>query len=276
MVFASVLGISGFLTLLCTLSGAYHLIGNGRGGVRNLNVDPVAEASETLISKSAASFKARAVNGRVNLDDTSLVSDQALSTSENGSFAKRALDICASAALLIFTLPVLVVTALLIKLESPGPIFYKQKRVGLNGKTFQIFKFRSMTVNAEKDGAVWASQNDSRVTRIGRIIRLIRVDEIPQVINIFLGQMSFVGPRPERPEFTQLLSPELPLYDRRHNVKPGLTGWAQINYHYGGSVKDAAVKLEYDLYYIKKYSVFFDVWIMLKTVRVALFGLGSR
>ncbi len=190
--------------------------------------------------------------------------------------AKRAVDIVASIGLLVFMLPILAITAMAIKLETPGPVLYKQTRIGRHGRAFCIYKFRSMTLNAEQNGVQWAQKDDARVTTVGRFIRKSRIDEIPQTINILKGEMSFVGPRPERPEFTELLIHEIQHYDKRHTVKPGLTGWAQINYHYGGSVEDAREKLAYDLYYIKHFSFLLDLFIMLRTVKVAVFGIGSR
>ncbi|MDX9841720.1 MAG: sugar transferase, partial [Desulfobulbus sp.] len=168
------------------------------------------------------------------------------------------------------------VTALLIKLESPGPVFYLQERVGERGKVFSIIKFRSMRQDAEKNGAVWASTDDCRVTRVGNFIRKVRIDEIPQMWNVILGQMSFVGPRPERPVFVEQLVEKLPYYSLRHTAKPGITGWAQVCYPYGASEEDALRKLEYDLYYIKHQSVFLDLLIIFRTAKTILFRKGSR
>ena len=178
---------------------------------------------------------------------------------------------------LLFFLPVGLVIALLIRLESPGPVFYSQERVGLNGRSFRILKFRSMVADAEKGLAPqWASQNDPRITRIGAFLRKTRLDEVPQLINILKGEMSFVGPRPERPFFVAELEKSIPFYQLRHVTKPGLSGWAQIRYRYGATVEDAAKKLEYDLYYIKNLSIFLDLMIFLETIQVILFGKGSR
>ena len=178
---------------------------------------------------------------------------------------------------LIISLPIAVLTAILIKIESRGPIFYKQERVGKSGKTFNVIKFRSMRTDAEKDGKpIWAVTNDERVTRIGKIIRKTRIDEIPQFWNILKGEMNFVGPRPERPHFVKQLSTEIPYFDHRHLVAPGLTGWAQIKYPYGASVADAIQKLQYDLYYIKNQSLTLDLVIVIETVKTVLFGKGSR
>jgi sugar transferase (PEP-CTERM system associated) len=176
----------------------------------------------------------------------------------------------------LLSLPVALLTAILIKLESPGPVFYRQERVGKNGHPFTLMKFRSMRVDAEKEGPVWASSRDERVTRVGRIIRKIRVDEIPQFWSIVRGEMSFVGPRPERPHFVAQLAEEIPYYEQRHLIAPGLTGWAQIKYPYGASVEDARQKLQYDLYYIKNQSLILDAIILFETIKIILFGRGAH
>jgi len=174
------------------------------------------------------------------------------------------------------SLPIVLVTAILIKLESRGPVFYKQERVGKNGRAFTLIKFRSMRVDAEADGPVWASKGDDRTTRVGRVIRKVRVDEIPQFWNILRGEMSFVGPRPERPHFVAQLAQEIPYYEQRHLIAPGLTGWAQIKYPYGASIEDARQKLQYDLFYIKNYSLVFDAIILFETIKIILFGRGAQ
>lgn len=176
----------------------------------------------------------------------------------------------------LLSLPIALVTIILIKLESPGPVLYKQERVGMNGKPFTIMKFRSMRVDAEKEGPVWASSGDDRATRVGRVIRKIRVDEIPQFWNILRGEMSFVGPRPERPHFVSQLAEEIPYYEQRHLIAPGLTGWAQIKYPYGASIEDARQKLQYDLYYIKNQSLVLDAIILFETIKIILFGRGAH
>ncbi|MDX2034374.1 MAG: TIGR03013 family PEP-CTERM/XrtA system glycosyltransferase [Blastocatellia bacterium] len=175
----------------------------------------------------------------------------------------------------LLSLPVCILAAIAIKLESPGPIFYSQERVGKNGRPFNIVKFRSMRQDAEKDGTPqWAQKRDPRITRVGNFMRKTRIDEIPQFINILRGEMSFVGPRAERPFFVEQLNEKIPFYSQRHLVEPGLTGWAQVCYPYGASVDDAIQKLQYDLYYIKNASLLFDLWIMFKTVKTVLFGAG--
>ena len=189
---------------------------------------------------------------------------------------KRLLDVSLSTIGLIFSSPLMIFTAILIKIESKGSLFYKQERVGLNGESFFMIKFRSMVQDAEKGVAVWAQKDDQRVTRVGRIIRALRVDELPQLFNILNGDMSFVGPRPERPAFVKELEKDIPYYNYRHLVKPGLTGWAQVNYPYGDSVEDAVRKLEFDLYYVKNASPFLDIQVIFKTIRVVLYREGSR
>ncbi len=176
----------------------------------------------------------------------------------------------------ILSLPVVLVTAILIKIDSHGPVFYRQERVGKNGRTFVLAKFRSMRTDAERSGPVWASKGDDRATRVGRVIRKVRIDEIPQFWNILRGEMSFVGPRPERPHFVAQLAQEIPYYEQRHLITPGLTGWAQIKYPYGASIEDARQKLQYDLFYIKNHSLILDAIILFETIKIILFGRGAQ
>jgi sugar transferase (PEP-CTERM system associated) len=188
---------------------------------------------------------------------------------------KRIFDLAIASLILLMAWPFMLLTAVAVRLESSGPILYKQVRIGLNGKEFAINKFRSMSQDAEKDGkAIWATKNDVRVTRVGAFIRNTRLDELPQLYNVFKGDMSFVGPRPERPQFVEELKETIPYYDTRHRVKPGLMGWAQLKYPYGASVDDARNKLKYDLYYVKNHSFFLDVLIVIQTVEVVLLGKG--
>ncbi|MGK0297668.1 MAG: sugar transferase (PEP-CTERM system associated) [Gammaproteobacteria bacterium] len=192
---------------------------------------------------------------------------------------KRLFDVIFSLVILIVTMPIMLLTAILIYMESgfKGSVLYRQVRIGLNGQPFKILKFRSMVENAEKDGnAVWASKNDTRVTKFGRFIRKARIDELPQLYNVLKGEMSLVGPRPERPEFVKDLSGSIPYYNLRHYAMPGITGWAQTNYPYGASLEDAKIKLKYELYYIKNYSIFLDLLILFQTVSVVLWGKGAR
>ncbi|PKP96065.1 MAG: sugar transferase [Alphaproteobacteria bacterium HGW-Alphaproteobacteria-13] len=219
--------------------------------------------------------------GRVDLATTNpsaLIFSDGFSAGQRISKAgKRLFDIAASLAVLIVGLPLAVAAGIAVKLDSRGPALYRQPRVGLYGQSYDIWKIRSMRTDAEAAGkAVWASENDPRITRVGRVIRKLRIDELPQLWCVLKGEMSFVGPRPERPDFVDELERQLPFYAERHMVKPGLTGWAQINYPYGASVEDARVKLEYDLYYAKNYSPFLDLLILLQTVRVVLWPEGAR
>ena len=192
------------------------------------------------------------------------------------STEKRVMDLIFSAVMLIATLPIMALTAIAIYCETGAPILYRQERVGRRGRAFTLLKFRSMRQDAEANGAVWALQNDMRVTRVGSFIRRARIDELAQLINVLKGDMSFVGPRPERPQFVAELSKSIPYYDLRHYVKPGITGWAQILYPYGASINDAREKLQYDLYYLKNYSIFLDINILLQTIQVILWRKGAR
>ncbi len=190
--------------------------------------------------------------------------------------AKRAFDICFALTLGVVALPVVLLAALAVRLESRGPVIYSQKRVGLHEKEFTVYKIRSMRTDAEKNGAVWASRNDPRITRVGAFIRKTRIDELPQLWNVLIGDMSVIGPRPERMEFVRELAEKIPFFYVRHTVKPGITGWAQVMYPYGASLEDSRMKLEYDLYYIKHLSVLLELKIILKTIGVVLFPKGAR
>jgi exopolysaccharide biosynthesis polyprenyl glycosylphosphotransferase len=193
------------------------------------------------------------------------------------AFLKRTIDIAGTIAIGLVFLPVALVAVLFIPLESRGPVLYSQQRVGLDGRPFLLYKFRSMRDGAEHEtGPVWAAVDDARVTRLGRLIRRFRIDELPQLFNVLRGDMSLVGPRAERPEMVAELSRKLPLFDYRHSVRPGLTGWAQICWPYGASLDDARDKLCYDLYYIKNWSLVFDLQIIIQTPKVMLFGRGAR
>ncbi|MGE4431970.1 MAG: TIGR03013 family XrtA/PEP-CTERM system glycosyltransferase [Sphingobium sp.] len=219
--------------------------------------------------------------GRVDLDSVNpswlIFSDGFSAGRRLSSMGKRLFDVVASSLLLVLTGPLILIAAVLVKLDSKGPAFYRQKRVGLFGQDFWILKLRTMRTDAEIDGkAVWAEKNDPRVTRLGHWLRKLRIDELPQTWVVLKGHMSFVGPRPERREFVENLETELRYYAERHMVKPGITGWAQINYPYGASLEDARHKLEYDLYYAKNYTPFLDLLILIQTVRVILWPEGAR
>jgi sugar transferase (PEP-CTERM system associated) len=227
----------------------------------------------------AATFLERETR-KVDLDNlypSWLIFGEGFHSTRAQAVVKRALDLAMSALLLFAVWPLMLATALAIRLDSPGPIIYRQSRVGLHGKVFDVFKFRSMRADAEADGqARWASVKDERITRVGSFIRKTRMDELPQLFCVFKGDMSFVGPRPERPEFVNELAARIPYYGERHRVKPGITGWAQVNYSYGASAEDAREKLKYDLFYTKHHGLLLDLMIMIKTVRVVFWGEGAR
>jgi len=218
------------------------------------------------------------VTGKIKIRDTNpgwFIYSQGFSFGNVIRLVKRGLDIILSFVGIFLTLPLFPVIALAIKLETPGPVFFSQVRVGEYGKKFKIYKFRSMCNNAEAgSGAVWAQECDPRITRVGYLLRKTRLDELPQLFNVLKGDMALVGPRPERPEFVAQLDREIPYYGKRHSLKPGVTGWAQVRYPYGASVEDSLMKLKYDLYYIKNFSLLFDLKIILETIRVVLFGKG--
>ena len=219
------------------------------------------------------------VTGKILIDDLRpswLIFSDGFRVSRVTRLMKRTIDLVLSLALATLTLPLMLITALLVMLEDGRPVLYRQERVGENGRTFVLSKFRSMRKDAEKGGQpIWAKDGDDRITRVGRFIRKTRLDELPQLYNVLRGDMSFVGPRPERPFFVEQLSQEIPFYQQRHAVKPGLTGWAQVKYRYGSSLDDAMEKLRYDLYYIKHLSVVFDLTIVFDTVKVVLFRKGA-
>ncbi|MDQ1363868.1 MAG: Sugar transferase, partial [Pseudomonadota bacterium] len=221
------------------------------------------------------------VTGHIELDvlhPSVVIFSSGFTSAVSPSGTKRIFDIVVSLVILILASPIMLLTAAAIWLSSFGrdPVFYRQVRIGLSDAPFQVLKFRSMRVDAEKNGAQFAKKNDSRITMIGAFIRKTRIDELPQLINVLKGDMSFVGPRPERPEFVLNFQQSIPHYSLRHVVKPGITGWAQICYPYGDSMEDTRNKLQYDLYYIKNYSSFLDMTILFQTLQVVLFGQGAR
>lgn len=206
-----------------------------------------------------------------------LIFSEGFKTSRLNSFLKRAIDVAHAVALLLITLPLMLLTAALIRLDSPGPVLYRQERLGHHGRNFAVLKFRSMKHGAErKSGPTWAAKYDPRVTRVGKVIRKLRIDELPQLLNVLSGEMSFVGPRPEREHFVRQLEESIPYFGLRMIVRPGITGWAQVKSGYADSAEEMLEKLKYDLYYIKNHNMLFDLWIILKTVRVVLFGRGAQ
>jgi sugar transferase (PEP-CTERM system associated) len=251
---------------------------NRRGGGFPIQQLLECKLAGIQVTDSAAFFEREACQIRVDsLQPSFLVFGSGFDQSFLRAFCKRAFDLLASLALFIVALPVMLITSVFIYLEDRGPIFYAQQRVGKHGALYDVLKFRSMGCNAETAGAPqWATKNDPRTTRVGAIIRKLRIDELPQILNVLKGEMSFVGPRPERPYFVKKLSEEVPFYDVRHSIKPGITGMAQVRYAYGASVEDAVQKLQYDLYYVKNNSLFLDLLILLDTIQVVLLGKGAR
>jgi exopolysaccharide biosynthesis polyprenyl glycosylphosphotransferase len=219
------------------------------------------------------------ISGRIEPDSlypSALIFAEGLNLRKGSLFVRAAVSRLIALITLIVVSPLLPFVVAAIKLTSRGPVIYRQKRVGQNGQVYEVLKFRTMRVDAENDGAQWATQDDPRVTSIGRFLRLARIDEIPQVWNVLRGDMRFVGPRPERPEFVQLLAEQIPYYQLRHIVPPGITGWAQVRYKYGASVEDAKQKLTYDLYYIKHASLALDLLIVFETLKTILLQRGSQ
>ena len=209
------------------------------------------------------------------IDPSWIIYSEGFSISRVQAFIKRFFDVIIAVTLLTLTFPIMIITSFIIKIETPGPILYRQTRVGKKQQLFKVTKFRSMVEDAEENGAVWAEPNDSRATRFGSFIRRTRIDELPQLVNVLRGEMSLVGPRPERPEFVKQLDEKIPYYKIRQDIRPGITGWAQINYPYGASEEDALRKLEYDLYYMKNISILLDIFIIFRTIKTVLFAKGG-
>ena len=245
-----------------------------------LPIDQLLRAKLSGVRVEDATTTYERLTGKILVDDLKpswLIFSDGFRASRVTRSIKRMLDLALSILGCAIAAPLMILTALAVKLDSKGPVLYSQERVGENGRTFTLYKFRSMRADAEQAGRpVWARDKDDRVTRVGRFIRLTRLDELPQLWNVLRGDMSFVGPRPERPFFVEQLAREIPFYMERHAVKPGVTGWAQVKYRYGSSIEDAMEKLRYDLYYIKHLSVIFDLTIVLDTVKVILFGKGAK
>ena len=249
-----------------------------RGGVLPLRGLLDCRLSGVEITDLARYFER--VHGQVPIESLKvswLIYGQGFRQNVMRAIVKRSFDLVVSAVLIVLTAPIVALAALLIAVEGGGPVIFRQQRVGHRGRTFTVFKLRSMQQDAERDGkATWATVNDVRVTRVGRLLRRARIDELPQLFNVLRGEMSFVGPRPERPEFVAMLTEQIPFYAVRHSVKPGLTGWAQVRYSYGATVEQSVRKLEYDLYYVKNHTLLLDLVILLETVRVVLLGEGAR
>jgi len=234
--------------------------------LKGIRVDEGMSFTEELVGKLSVE----------NLYPSALIFSDGFKGSTLFKKVKRYFDVALAFLGIVFAFPVGSAIALAIKIDSEGPVFYEQERVGKDGKIFRVKKFRSMRSDAEKGGPVWAAVEDNRVTKVGKIIRKLRLDELPQLLNVVKGDMSFVGPRPERPFFVKKLEKEIPYYFHRHSVKPGITGWAQLCYPYGASKDDALEKLKFDLYYIKNISLIFDLTIILETIKIVLWGKGAR
>jgi sugar transferase (PEP-CTERM system associated) len=245
----------------------------------SMPVDDLLQAKMSGVRVEDAATMYERITGKILIDDIKpswLIFSDGFRASRLTRALKRAFDMGVAVIGLVVTAPLMALTALAVRLDSPGPIFYRQERVGVNGRLFTLTKFRSMRVDAEQGTPLWATDQDARVTRVGRFIRMTRLDELPQLWNVLTGDMSCVGPRPERPFFVEQLAAEIPFYNTRHVVRPGVTGWAQVKYRYGSTVEDAREKLRYDLYYIKHQSLAFDFTILLDTVRVVLFRQGAK
>lgn len=243
-----------------------------------LPVEELLRAKMAGVRVEDATTMYERVTGKILLDDLRpswLIFSDGFHVSRIARLMKRSIDLALSIVMIVVALPLMLLTAAGVWLEDGGPVLYRQERVGENGRTFVLSKFRSMRKDAETGTPIWAKDDDDRVTRVGRFIRKTRLDELPQLWNVIRGDMSFVGPRPERPYFVEELARAIPFYQQRHAVKPGLTGWAQVKYRYGSSLEDAMEKLRYDLYYIKHLSVFFDLTIVFDTVKVVLFRKGA-
>lgn len=245
----------------------------------SLPVDELLQAKLTGVRVEDAATMYERITGKILIDDIKpswLIFSDGFRASRLTRTMKRGFDILVATIGLILAAPLMALTALAVRLDSPGPVFYCQERVGKNGRPFTLSKFRSMRVDAEQGTPIWAKDKDDRVTRVGRFIRMTRLDEMPQLWNVLRGDMSCVGPRPERPFFVEQLAAQVPFYNTRHVVRPGVTGWAQVKYRYGASVEDAREKLRYDLYYIKHQSIMFDFTILIDTVKVVLFRQGAK
>lgn len=243
-----------------------------------LPVEELLRAKMTGIRVEDATTMYERITGKILIDDLRpswLIFSDGFRVSRVNRLMKRTIDLALSIVMIVLAVPLMLMTAAAIWLDDGGPVLYRQERVGENGRTFVLSKFRSMRKDAENGTPIWAKDGDDRITRIGRVIRKTRLDELPQLWNVIRGDMSFVGPRPERPYFVEELSRAIPFYQQRHAVKPGLTGWAQVKYRYGSSLDDAMEKLRYDLYYIKHLSIFFDLTIVFDTVKVVLFRKGA-
>ena len=275
-----ILGTAGDIDRIVTAQHVDRIVVGLSDRRGHLPIEPLLRAKLSGVRVEDATTTYERLSGKILIDDLKpswLIFSDGFRASRLTRFVKRTLDLALSIIGVLLGAPLMALTALAVKLDSRGPALYSQERVGENGRVFTVFKFRSMRTDAEQAGRpIWAKDQDDRITRVGRFIRKTRLDELPQLWNVMRGDMSFVGPRPERPFFVEQLAREIPFYIQRHAVKPGLTGWAQVKYQYGSSIEDAMEKLRYDLYYIKHLSIVFDLTIVLDTVKVILFGKGAK
>jgi len=275
-----ILGTAGDIDRIVTAQHVDRIVVGLSDRRGHLPIEPLLRAKLSGVRVEDATTTYERLSGKILIDDLKpswLIFSDGFRASRLTRFVKRTLDLALSIIGVLLGAPLMALTALAVKLDSRGPALYSQERVGENGRVFTVFKFRSMRTDAEQAGRpIWAKDQDDRITRVGRFIRRTRLDELPQLWNVMRGDMSFVGPRPERPFFVEQLAREIPFYIQRHAVKPGLTGWAQVKYQYGSSIEDAMEKLRYDLYYIKHLSIVFDLTIVLDTVKVILFGKGAK
>ena len=275
-----ILGTAGDIDRIVTAQHVDRIVVGLSDRRGHLPIEPLLRAKLSGVRVEDATTTYERLSGKILIDDLKpswLIFSDGFRASRLTRFVKRTLDLALSIIGVLLGAPLMALTALAVKLDSRGPALYSQERVGENGRVFTVFKFRSMRTDAEQAGRpIWAKDKDDRITRVGRFIRKTRLDELPQLWNVMRGDMSFVGPRPERPFFVEQLAREIPFYIQRHAVKPGLTGWAQVKYQYGSSIEDAMEKLRYDLYYIKHLSIVFDLTIVLDTVKVILFGKGAK
>jgi sugar transferase (PEP-CTERM system associated) len=276
---AEVLGASADLAEVIARHRVNRIIVSLRDRRGKLPLRELLQAKMAGVHVEDAATTYERLTGKILIDDLKpswLIFSDGFCASRTTRVIKRLVDLSLAAAGLVLGGPLMLLTALAVRLESRGPVLYRQERVGENGRVFVLCKFRSMRTDAEGGTPVWARENDARVTRIGRFIRKTRLDELPQLLNVLRGDMSFVGPRPERPYFVEQLAAAIPFYMERHSVKPGVTGWAQVKYGYGGSIEESMEKLRYDLYYIKHLSIVFDLTIVMDTVKVIILGKGAQ
>lgn len=275
----SIIGSHGQIETICTGKKIHRVIVANEDRRGALPLDQLLQCKTRGIKIEEGIEFYEHLTGKLDIDHLNpsfMIFSDGFKKTRTMSFIKRTVDLFLASVGVVVSAPIMLLAAALIKLDSPGPVFYRQQRVGENGRVFELIKFRSMKDHAETQGPVWAREDDERITPIGKWLRKGRIDEIPQMFNVLRGEMSFVGPRPERPHFVEKLRAVIPYYDQRSCVPPGITGWAQVRFPYGASIRDAAEKLKYDLYYIKNMSFAFDLFIIFETLKIVLFGKGAR